>query len=167
MKFQNLVMVSLVSLVMFSCVKEVSSTETNVVAKSPDNSVIQTAKVEQSATSKTGNFVSGEHETKGIVRIRMKNGKSFVELDKSFKTSTSGPDLVVILHRSDNVIGSTKPPSHALKKGDYVVLSRLKKFNGAQSYAIPNTINVADYKSVVIWCRKFNATFGAAKLSNG
>jgi hypothetical protein len=74
--------------------------------------------------------------------------------------------LVVILHRSDNVIGSTKPPSYSLKKGDYVVLGRLQKFSGAQSYAIPKNINLADYKSAVIWCRKFNATFGAAKLNN-
>jgi Electron transfer DM13 len=44
--------------------------------------------------------------------------------------------------------------------------SPLKKFSGAQSYKIPNNINLADYKSAAIWCRKFNATFGAAKLGS-
>ncbi|MFB2834922.1 DM13 domain-containing protein [Floridanema evergladense] len=113
---------------------------------------------------KTGSFVSGEHSTSGTVRIITKNGKSSLELDQSFKTSNMGPDLVVILHRSNNVIASTKPPSYPLKEGDYVLIAPLKKFSGSQSYSIPNNVNLADYKSAVIWCRKFNATFGAATL---
>ncbi len=134
--------------------------------KTQANPVVQLAQSEQSTAAKSGSFVSGEHKTQGTVSITTKNGKLFLELEKSFKTSNSGPDLVVILHRSDNVIGSTKAPSYPLKKGDYVILGRLQKFSGAQSYSIPNNINLADYKSAVIWCRKFNATFGAAKLSN-
>jgi hypothetical protein len=75
-----------------------------------------------------------------------------------------GPDLVVILHRSEDVIGSTTPPAYPINEGDYVVLAPLQQFKGAQSYPIPDTINLADYRSVGIWCRKFNATFGAAAL---
>ncbi|HYX14670.1 MAG TPA: DM13 domain-containing protein, partial [Nostoc sp.] len=41
----------------------------------------------------------------------------------------------------------------------------LKKYSGAQTYSIPQSINLADYKSAAIWCRKFNATFGAANLN--
>lgn len=74
--------------------------------------------------------------------------------------------MVVILHRSDNVINSTKPPSYPLKKGDYIILAPLKKYSDAQTYPIPNNINLADYKSAAIWCRKFNPTFGAANLSS-
>lgn len=103
---------------------------------------------------------------KAQARITNKNGKSVLNLEQSFKTSEMGPDLVVILHRSENVIGSTKPPSYPLKKGDYIVLAPLKKFSGAQTYTIPNNIKLANYKSVVIWCRKFNATFGAATLKS-
>jgi hypothetical protein len=150
---------------MVSFAKEVSA-ETPAAMGTQNNSVVQLTQSKQSTATKIGNFVSGEHTTQGTASITRKNGQSFVELDKSFKTSSSGPDLVVILHRSDNVIGSTKPPSYSLKKGDYVVLGRLQKFSGAQSYAIPKNINLANYKSAVIWCRKFNATFGAAKLSN-
>ncbi|QFS50730.1 hypothetical protein GXM_08224 [Nostoc sphaeroides CCNUC1] len=114
---------------------------------------------------KSGTFVSGEQKTQGKVSITTKDGKSFLELDESFKTSESGPDLVVILHRSDNVINSTKPPSYPLKNGDYFILAPLQKYSGAQTYSIPQNINLADYKSAAIWCRKFNATFGAASLS--
>lgn len=116
-------------------------------------------------TIKSGTFISGEHATQGIARIITKEGKSFIELDKSFKTSRSGPDLVVVLHRSHNVIASTRPPAYPLKRGDYIVIAPLKKFSGAQSYLIPNNINLANYKSIAIWCRRFNATFGAANFS--
>ncbi|MDY6898910.1 MAG: DM13 domain-containing protein, partial [Cyanobacteriota bacterium] len=31
---------------------------------------------------------------------------------------------------------------------------------------IPENVNLADYKSVGIWCEEFNATFGYASLQN-
>jgi Electron transfer DM13 len=160
MKFKTFLLLSLASLVM------VNSAETPVTAITQTNPVVQLSKSEQSIAKKIGTFVSGEHTTQGTASITTKSGQSFLELDKSFKTSNSGPDLVVILHRSDNVIGSSKPPSYSLNKGDYVILGRLKKFSGSQNYIIPKNINLANYKSAVIWCRKFNATFGAAKLNN-
>jgi hypothetical protein len=114
---------------------------------------------------KSGTFVSGEHPTQGTVRLVSQNGQSFIELGQDFQTSEMGPDLVVILHRSDNVIGSTEPPAYAINEGDYVVLAPLEQFTGAQSYPIPSNVNLADYRSAGIWCRKFNATFGAAVLN--
>jgi len=116
------------------------------------------------AVVSSGSFASGEHSTQGTARIIAQSGKFFLELDQGFKTSSKGPDLVVLLHRSSNVLGSTKPPSYPLKSGDYVFLASLRNFSGAQRYAIPETVNLASYKSAVIWCRKFNATFGAANL---
>ncbi|PSB57113.1 DM13 domain-containing protein [Chamaesiphon polymorphus] len=116
------------------------------------------------ATVKSGTFVRAEQPTRGGASIVTQNGRSFLQLDAGFKTSSQGPDLVVALHRSSNVLGGTKAPNYALKSGDYIVLSRLKKFSGAQRYAIPANINLANYRSAVIWCRKFNATFGVASL---
>ncbi|MDZ8054461.1 MAG: DM13 domain-containing protein [Aulosira sp. ZfuVER01] len=173
MQLRHLLIASTASILMLGCVGQVSNSQDvkssgNAVvtkASTPATSLAQSTKAQNTTAIKSGTFFSGEHTTKGIVRITTKDGKSILELDKSFKTSTSGPDLVVVLHRSDNVLGSTQPPSYSLKKGDYVVLAPLQKYNGAQSYAIPNNINLADYKSAAIWCRKFNATFGAAKLS--
>jgi hypothetical protein len=116
------------------------------------------------ATLKSGTFIRGEQPTRGGASIVSKNGRSFLQLDSAFKTSSQGPDLVVVLHRSANVLGTTKAPNYALKGGDYVVLARLKKYSGAQNYAIPGNINLANYRSAAIWCRKFNATFGVATL---
>lgn len=116
------------------------------------------------AVLKSGNFQAGEHPTQGKVRIVTQNGKRFLELDQAFKTSSSGPDLVVALHRSPDVLGMTAPPAYPLREGEYVVLAPLQKFNGAQRYALPDAMNLAEFQSAVIWCRQFNATFGAAML---
>jgi hypothetical protein len=164
MKLRSFLILSLASLLIASCAKEISATENNVAMKPSNNPVVQLAQSQQNV--KIGTFVSGEHTTQGTASIIRNNGNSFLKLNQSFKTSDSGPDLVVILHRSNNVIGSTKPPSYPLKKGDYVILGRLQKFSGAQTYAIPKNIDLANYKSAAIWCRKFNATFGAAKFSS-
>lgn len=115
---------------------------------------------------KSGTFVAGEHDTTGSARIVSENGKNYLELDAAFKTSNLGPDLYVILHRSDDVLASTQPPAYPLKTGDYVILGRLQNYSGAQRYAIADNIKLANYQSVVIWCRTFNATFGTAKLNN-
>ncbi|MGG6263673.1 DM13 domain-containing protein [Leptolyngbya sp. AN03gr2] len=44
------------------------------------------------------------------------------------------------------------------------IYTQFKQFNGAQTYEIPADVNLNDYKSAAIWCRRFNATFGAATL---
>lgn len=112
-----------------------------------------------------GNLVNGEHPTSGQVQIVQQGKERILELGADFKTSDMGPDLVVILHRSPDVIGSTVPPAYPIKEGDYVLLAPLKSFSGAQRYPIPAEVDLANYPSAAIWCRKFNATFGAARLS--
>ncbi|MBE9049197.1 DM13 domain-containing protein [Nostocales cyanobacterium LEGE 11386] len=168
MKLNHLLILGLVSGLIVGCVREAVNMQFTTVSMNTDAlSIMPSAQANtppKSARSLSGTFVSGEHKTQGTVRITNQNGRLLLKLEESFKTSEMGPDLVIVLHRSNNVIGSTKPPAYPLKKGDYVVLTPLKKFRGAQTYTIPNNINLADYKSVAIWCRKFNATFGAASL---
>jgi hypothetical protein len=76
---------------------------------------------------------------------------------KTFK-SDMGPDLPIILHRDATL------PKGGLKKPDYVTLSRLQKVSGTQRYVIPNNVNLANFRTVAVWCRMFNATFGYALL---
>ncbi|AUT03149.1 electron transfer protein with DM13 domain protein [Nostoc sp. CENA543] len=176
MKSQYLLGLGLVSLLMVSSVKEASSKQlpTNFVSENANTPILLSkmqsvdnfAKSSSTTTIKSGSFVSGEHTTQGTVNIVTQNGKSFIELEQSFKTSSSGPDLVVVLHRSPNVIASTRPPAYPLKRGDYIVIAPLQKFRGSQRYLIPQNVNLADYQSVAIWCRKFNATFGSATVKS-
>lgn len=114
--------------------------------------------------AKTGKLSSGEHPTQGSVRLVTENNQSWIELGPDFATSELGPDLVVILHRSADVLGSTQPPAYPINEGDYVVIAPLQSFTGAQRYTIPAAVNLADYQSAGIWCRRFNAMFGAATL---
>ena len=127
-----------------------------------DMSVVQPKK--RVTVQRSGVFVKGEHSTSGTARLVDRDGVMTLELDEAFTTSTAGPDLVVALHRSADVIGSTIPPAFPIKEGDYVVLAPLQSYNGAQSYTVPAEVQTDDFKSVVIWCRRFNATFGAARL---
>ena len=113
---------------------------------------------------KSGTFVAGEHDTVGNARIYQENGKNYLELDENFTTSNLGPDLYVVLHRSNNVLASTSPPAYSIKEADYVIVNRLQKYSGSQCYLIPENIKLENYQSAVIWCRLFNATFGTAKL---
>jgi hypothetical protein len=169
MNLKNFTRLSLISLLMIGCQRVVSvgqPSESPVVQQTQTSvAELPTNPSTKSVSARVGTFVSGEHPTKGSVRLVSENGKQFLELDQSFTTSEQGPDLHVILHRSDNVIGSTKPPAYPIKEQDYVILGRLQKFKGNQRYPIPGNINLDDYKSAAIWCRMFNATFGAAKLS--
>jgi hypothetical protein len=174
MKLRQWLMVSLIPLVILGCIGKPQGNQAseNTAPASPQASLPssesqasgQLASSTHATTIKSGVFVSGEHKTQGKVQIVTQNGQSFLELEQAFRTSNMGPDLVVILHRSENVLGSTKPPAYPLKEGDYIILAPLQKFSGAQRYVIPKTVNLAAYRSAAIWCRKFNATFGAAKL---
>lgn len=138
---------------------EAGSTE----AGSTDTGSIDTGSI-TAEVIKSGSFASGEHPTQGMAQlVRQENG-IVLQLDQSFQTSTSGPDLFVVLHRSEDVLGSTEPPAYPLVEGEYVVLAPLQNYSGTQAYEIPSDINVDDYRSAVIWCRQFNATFGAAVL---
>ena len=114
---------------------------------------------------KSGMFVNGEHPTAGNAKIVKENGTRYVEFDDSFQTD-SGPDLFVVLHRSADVIGSGQAPAFGIKEGEYVTLAPLQTTTGKQRYAIPANIDLEDYNSVAIWCRRFNATFGAASLDS-
>lgn len=135
------------------------STSATAPAETPASAPATTA-----STSLSGQFEAGEKPTSGGVQLVTANGATTLEFDDTFTTSESGPDLVVILHRSADVLEGTEPPAYALQEGDYVVLAPLQAFRGAQSYSIPAEINLSDYASVGIWCRRFNATFGVATL---
>jgi Electron transfer DM13 len=52
-----------------------------------------------------------------------------------------------------------------LKGAMFVDLGRLRAFKGSQRYAIPNGVNLKDYKSVVIWCEAFGVLISPADLA--
>ena len=131
----------------------------------PVASAPQETNTKANTKSRSGSFISAEHTTNGKAKIVQENGTYFIELDEAFKTSENGPDLFVILHRSPNILNISKPPDYAIAENDYAVIAPLKSFNGKQRYEIPKNVQPDSFKSVAIWCRKFNATFGFAPLT--
>ncbi|MGB3532668.1 MAG: DM13 domain-containing protein [Microcoleaceae cyanobacterium] len=106
----------------------------------------------------SGSFVTVEqdHPTEGTAQIITENGKRYLEFDQAF-TTAQGPDVLIIMHRD-----STIPVN--VEEADYITLAPLTSFDGAQRYEIPENVNPSDFKSVGIWCREFNVTFGYASL---
>ncbi|QSJ20419.1 DM13 domain-containing protein [Nostoc sp. UHCC 0702] len=147
MKFKHLAIVSIVIVATFttSCTREVTSNQTQTQTPTP------------TSVTESGNFKAGEYSAQGTARVITEQGKRYLEFDQKFKTG-KGPDLFVILHRSD------APPVVGIKEKDYVNLAPLQKTSGTQRYTLPDNLKLAEYKSVVIWCRKFNSTFAYASL---
>lgn len=105
-----------------------------------------------------GTFVAAEKPTTGTARIVVEKGQRYLVLDSAFQTSNQGPDLHVVLDPSN------KPPAQYQDPTQYVNLGKLQKFNGEQRYPIPAAVDLSKFKSVGIWCRMANATFGYAPL---
>jgi hypothetical protein len=165
MKLNQLVLLGVTSFL--TSVVSLSGSSAGVLANPSFNPISSTststsAKVavaqNQTVAIRSGTFVAGEKPTTGTARIVTENGHRYLELDEAFSTSDQGPDLHVLLDTPE------KPPQTYKNFGSYVNLGRLQKFSGVQRYPIPDAINPASFKSVVIWCRMANATFGYATL---
>lgn len=152
MKFKYVAVLGIVALLSVGCTNvESQQSETQpqaeTVAETPAAGSVQSS----------GTFIDAGYSTKGTASIITENGKKYIQLDNQFK-SDNGPDLFVILHKDD------KLPNTGIKEADYTSIAPLKSTNGAQKYEIPENVDVANFKSVAIWCRRFNATFGYAVL---
>jgi hypothetical protein len=109
----------------------------------------------------TGSFRSLEHGTTGVAKlISLADGRMFVRLE-SFRTS-NGPDVIVIL--SD---APATASAGAFERGSFQTLGVLKANIGNQNYQVPAGVDVAKFRSVVIWCRRFHVAFGAAPVTVG
>ncbi|MEL6137487.1 MAG: DM13 domain-containing protein [Cyanobacteria bacterium J06626_23] len=130
----------------------------DVLTGGTPNAVVVQSKAKTKSVLRSGSFVTVEqdHATTGSARIVEENGQRYLEFDGEFDTAR-GPAVQVVLHNGDSV------PVN-LTEGDYVYVGDLQSFSGAQRYAIPADIDLADYESVAIWCQEFNVTFGYADI---
>ena len=154
MIFNKLAGCGIASILLFGSVGQLAISAQPAQAQRTGRSVRVAAK--STSLIASGNFVNQEKRTTGKAKIVNVNGKRYLEFDRGFSTG-NGPDVKVFLHRYSSV------PLN-IKEGNYITLGRIKSFNGKQRYAIPNNVNLANYKSVGIWCEEFNATFGFASL---
>lgn len=106
-----------------------------------------------------GAFVSQEHPTTGTAQVlRLADGSRILRLE-GFSTS-DGPDLHVWL--SDAEAGGDW---HKYDDGRYVALGEMKATDGNHNYVIPPEADLTGLRSAVIWCDRFNVSFGSATLT--
>ncbi|MBK8052569.1 MAG: DM13 domain-containing protein [Saprospiraceae bacterium] len=99
----------------------------------------------------TGQFMNGSsYSTKGTLTItQSSDGKRMVNMMNLM--SDNGPDLRLYLAENKEALN--------FKEID-------PKFkNGTYSIEIPNDIDFAKHKFILVWCKRFSALFGSAELS--
>jgi hypothetical protein len=95
------------------------------------------------------------HYGKGTVTVY----SDLVRLGADFEVGP-GPKFHVYLVPKENVT-----PSTAVTKTMFVDLGRLRAFKGSQNYKLPKGVDLAKFKSVVIWCEQFGVLISPAKLA--
>ena len=101
-----------------------------------------------------GSFTGLAHPTSGVARI-VETGSARVLTLTEFETD-AGPDLYVY-------VGSGRTSGEEVD--GFTQLARLKGNVGNQQYELPPELELADAATVVIWCRAFTVSFGAAQLA--
>jgi hypothetical protein len=101
-----------------------------------------------------GSFVSRAHTTTGTARVIEQADGSRVLALVDFRTD-AGPDLFV------HVIPRMTEGNDV---GDSTRLGALKGNVGNQQYALPPELELGEAATVVVWCRAFSVSFGAAAL---
>jgi hypothetical protein len=108
----------------------------------------------------TGTFHGQLHSTTGRAAIyQQPDGKRILRLT-NFKTS-NGPDVHVILIAAKDAQDNE---NFLNGKVERVELGNLKGNEGDQNYHIPAGTNLSKFRTVSIYCERFNANFGAAPL---
>jgi len=93
------------------------------------------------------------HRGAGPVSLVELDGRTFLRFENV--AIQNGPDLHVYLARGN---GGAYDASRDL------YLGALKATNGSFNYELPGGTTIADYRSVVVWCRAFTVLFTWADL---
>jgi hypothetical protein len=106
-----------------------------------------------------GRFHSNAHETIGDAAIlSLGDGRRILRLT-NFSTS-NGPDVRVYL-----VAAADVQDDETVKNAGFVELGPMKGNKGDQNYEVPASIDLAQYRTVTIWCKRFSVNFGSAPLA--
>ena len=106
----------------------------------------------------SGRFYSILHPTAGTATIfQMGDGTRLLRL-ASFSTS-NGPDVHVYMVAADDAKDVA-----TVQRAGFIDLGVLKGNIGDQNYRLDSDLDLAKYRAVSIWCKRFSVNFGAAAL---
>ncbi|MFM7429039.1 MAG: DM13 domain-containing protein [Flammeovirgaceae bacterium] len=133
---------------LFVLVAAVSCSSEDATPTAPANDVFDETKA---VLIREGTWMgSGSYSVSGVAQIYDDKGKKVLVLNNF--SSSNGPDLRVYLSTTTNA-------------SSFVNLGKLKSTSGKQTYAIPNTTDVAQFKFALIWCQQFSALFGKSETN--
>ncbi|MGH2404482.1 MAG: DM13 domain-containing protein [bacterium] len=122
--------------------------------------IVLGAPATQPVSIATGKFAGTDDLHKGEGRaliVQLASGQRFLRFEE-FKV-TNGPDLYVYLS------GHASPRNRTqLHDGGAFEVGLLKGNIGNQNYELPANLDLAKYKSVVIYCKRFSVLFASAEL---
>ena len=108
----------------------------------------------------TGKLEGKAHPTSGRATIyKSPDGMQYLRLTDF--TTSNGPDMHVVLVRADDMALEQE-----IVKGEleHVELGTLKGNQGDQNYDLPAAADLNKYQAVAIYCERFHAIFGVARL---
>ena len=108
----------------------------------------------------SGQFYSILHPTNGIATIYRVGDDTRVLRFTNFSTS-NGPDVHVYMVAADDAKDVA-----TVENAGFIDLGVIKGNIGDQNYTLPNDLDLAKYRAVSIWCKRFSVNFGAAALKS-
>ena len=75
-----------------------------------------------------------------------------LSLDENYRASTSLPGLYLYLGNNPNTVNGA------------IEIAKVTVFNGAHEYILPPSIELADYKYLIYWCRPFSVPVGEGTI---
>lgn len=119
----------------------------------------EAAMADASETLYSGVWTKKTYRASGDWTIYTENGKTYVQLSDDFRTRNA-PDLKIFLSPR----AAAETDNNNATAGS-VLISPLSKNRGGQVYEIPATVDLADYKSILIHCERFSKLWSAADLA--
>jgi hypothetical protein len=118
---------------------------------------VQAAAPEKTLAS--GDFHTVLHDTSGNAAVYQLADGTRVLHFTNFKTS-NGPDVHVYL-----VAAEDAKDSDSVKQAGFIDLGSIKGNIGDQNYTLGADVDLAKYRAVSVWCKRFSANFGTAPLA--
>jgi hypothetical protein len=129
-----------------------------VVNRKVDEAMPAAQGVTAPETLVSGQFYSILHPTAGTATIyRMGDGSRILRFTNF--TTSNGPDVHVYMVASDDAKDAA-----TVEKAGFIDLGVIKGNVGDQNYVLAGDLDLAKYRAVSIWCKRFSVNFGAAAL---
>ncbi|WP_082958732.1 DM13 domain-containing protein [Mycobacterium sp. E3198] len=112
-------------------------------------------------TTRCGEFIGHIHRTSGVARLlTLAGGAQILRLENLH--TTLGPQLRVWL--SATPVDHARFPWRKFAHSNHLDLGRLRANRGNADYGVPSGTDTSALSSVILWCERFNVSFGAAQL---